>query len=127
MAQLDGTSEGLGLIKFPTRISMNISVILVAGTQTQHTDVAPSFIRQAQIASPALIAFVEPKRGADPAVLKHFTAYHSIALARKDWQRRVAFRLFLARMVGLRCTCTIGLLSDLTTAQFPEVVAIEFD
>ena len=33
-------------------------------------------------AAPPLIAFVEPKRGADPAVLRNFTSYHSACTER---------------------------------------------
>ena len=95
----------------------------------KHVDAAPPFIRQAQIASPALIAFVEPKRGADPAVLKHYKAYHSARterVAEEGGFSTVACEDGGATLyVHDRVAAYVK--NDHTTAQFPEVVAIEFD
>ena len=107
---------------------MNISDISCTNT-TQHADVAPSFIRQAQIPLPALVAFVEPKRGADPAVLKNFTAYHSARterLAEEGGFSTVSCEDGGATLY-VHDRAAAFVVRDHTTAHFPEVVAIEIE
>ena len=89
----------------------------------------PSFVRQAQIASPALIAFVEPKRGADPAVLKNSTAYHNARterLAEEGGFSTVSCEDGGATLY-VHDRAAAFVVRDHTTAHFPEVVAIEFE
>ena len=79
--------------------------------------------------APALIAFVEPKRRADPAVLKNFTAYHSARTERlaEDGGFSTVSCEDGGATLYVHDRAAAFVVRDHTTAHFPEVVAIEFE
>ena len=79
--------------------------------------------------APALVAFVEPKRDGDPAVIRNFTAYHSARIERVPEEN--GFSTVSCEDGGatlhVHDRAAAYKLRDHTTVQFPEVVAIEFE
>ena len=78
---------------------------------------------------PALVAFVETKRGGDPSVIRNFTAYHSARIERVPEENGFS----TVSCEDSRATLYVHdraaayVVRDHTTVQSPEVVGIEFE
>ena len=79
--------------------------------------------------APALVAFVETKRGGDPSVIRNFTAYHSARIERVPEENGFS----TVSCEDSRATLYVHdraaayVVRDHTRVQIPEVVAIEFE